>query len=382
MPEIKYIRLDQIRQNPVSLRDVARAEEPFLDLVNSIKREGVLSSISVRAKTSADDDKLYEIVDGLQRFSGSCEAGTGVVDFIADPKDETRKISSGKYLEVDGDTPGTKKHVGIIPAQVIDRDEADVLLSQMIGNVHKIETKPVQYAAQVKRYLGYNAALTINELAIKMGKSPVYLNKMLDLLKLEPTIKPFVDDGSISLVNALPLSKLPLAEQPAWLERAKHQKGDEFGGHITKRLKEIRDANKRGENAGPEQFTPMRHFRKKPEVEAEAVTPSVIPALIRELNLTEGLKHNAQGLIEAACRGAVLGLEWMMNFDPKSQQAAREKDASKREQDKIAKIRRDAEKTQKREEELRQKTAEASLAAAKAREAAAALPPEPALVPA
>jgi ParB-like chromosome segregation protein Spo0J len=372
MNEMLNIPLSKIRQNKVALRDVNRQGESFLELVASVRTQGVLSAISVRRKLDKDDDKEYELVDGLQRFTASLEVGTGVVDRVAGADGQTNSV--GQFLTIDG------KSVGVIPAQVLTRDEADTLVAQVIGNAHRVETKPTEYSDALTRILGYNPAMTSTELAFKLGKSPEWIGKILTLKKLAETIKPLVDEGAIPLINAINLAKLPLEEQLEWVERAQTLRGDEFAAACAKRAKEIRDAHKKGVEAPAESFTATRHFRKKPEIEAEADKPTVLPALIRDAELTKGLKKDAAGLEEAAHRGAVFALNWAMNFDPKSQQEQADKDAARRQAAKDLAARRNAEKTAKKEEEARKRAAEASEEAAKAKAAAANLPPAPAPV--
>lgn len=366
MPQLDYIPLNQIRQSKVALRDVNRQSEDFMELTQSIRSQGVLAAISVR-RVPGEDGKQFQLVDGLQRFTASSEVGTGVVE-IVDGK------AVGTF--VDGqDAEGKPIKIGVIPAQIIDRDEADTMVSQIIANAHRIETKPTEYAKAIIRFLGYNPVLTEAELAVKLGKSPAWIGKTLTLNKLADAAKPLVDDGHIVLVNAYNLAKLPPDEQLLWLDRAQTQKPDEFTAGVLKRAKEIRDANKQGRDAAAETFTPVRHIRKKPELESEADAPKVGPALIRELDLTSQFKPNAQGLFQAASAGFQLGLNWAMNYDPKSQQAQKEKDENRRKSEAETKIRRDAEKKNKAEAEAIKRAEKARTDAAAAREAAAKLPP-------
>lgn len=367
MPELKYIPLDAIRGNPVALRDVNRQSEEFMELVGSIKRDGVFNAINVR-HAPGEDGKQYVLVDGLQRFTGSCEAGTGVVEngqgvYDKDAKGEVRTDSAGRP-------------VGLIPAQVISRDDAEALTSQIIANAHRIETKPVEYSRAIMRYLGYNPTLTESELAARLNKSPQWVNKMLGLLKLSDAAKPLVNEGKIPLASAYALAKLPPDEQANWLERAQTMQSTEFNGQALARVKEIRDSNRKGQQAGEEQFIPVTHLRKKPEIEKEMQQPEILPNLLRDLKVTNGIKPNAEGLQQAALEGAKVALKWALNFDEKSIEEAKKKDADRRAREKEQKIRRDAEKTQTKAKEAAERAEKARAAAEEARKAAEALPPE------
>lgn len=364
MPELKYIPLNRIRGNPVALRDVNKNSDKFAELVGSVKKDGIINPINVRRK-AGEDGKEYELIDGLQRFSASQEVGTGVVD------------KGQGVFEDTVDAEGKPSKIGVIPAQVIEREDAEALTSQIIANAHRIETKPVEYSTAIRRYLGTNPTLTEAGLAGILNKSPQWISKILGLQKLGDSVKPLVDEGKMSLSNAFALSNLPGEEQMNWLERAQTMEAGLFTQAALARAKEIKDANRKGKDAGPEQFIPVTHLRKKPEVEAEMNTPTVVAALIRDQNITNEIKTNREGLVQAAIVGAQMALKWALNFDPASIEIAKAKDDKRRQTEAEAKIRRDAERTTKKEQEAAKRADEAREAAAKAREAAAALPPVP-----
>lgn len=364
MPKLDYIPLDEIRVNPMSLRDVDHKGEGFLELINSVRSQGVLVSVSVREKPG-DDGKRYELVDGLQRFSASLEVGTG-----------SRDANGGVFVDKPG-PDGKPMKMGVIPAQVIERGEAEMLVSQIAANAHKIETKPVEYAKAIFKYIGYNPSKSMSEVAVDLGKNPQWVAKQMGLLKLHDQIKPLVDEGKIVLANAYVLAKMPPEEQMQWLERAQTLPADQFAAAGGERIKAIRDAHRKGQNAGEEQFVPVPHIRKKNELEAEVQRPEIVPALLRDLEVTKDLSPNRAGLEQAARAGAQLAIQWVLSMDPRSVDLQRQRYESQKQADKEAKIRRDAEKAQKKEQDLAQKAKEAAAAAQAAREAAAKLPPEP-----
>ncbi len=363
MPDLKYIPLDEIRVNPVSLRDVQRTGEGFLELVNAIRAQGVMNPISVKSKPG-EDGKKYELVDGLQRFSASLEVGTG-----------TRDNGSGVLVDKTG-PDGKPTKVGVIPAQVIERDEANTIVAQIIANAHRIETRPVEYAKAIFKYIGYNPGKSLVEVAADLSKNPQWVSKQMNLLKLHDQIKPLVDEGKVPLANAYVMAKMPPEEQLQWLERAQTLPADQFAAAGAERIKAIRDANRKGQNAGEEKFIPVPHIRKKGELEAESQKPEIGPALIRDLAITKDLAPNKAGLEQAAQSGFQLALSWVLSMDPRSVDLQRQKYENQKKADAEAKVRRDAEKAQKREQELAQKAKEAAETARTAREAAAKLPPE------
>jgi ParB family chromosome partitioning protein len=228
--QLLHIPLSDIRLNPVGLRDAQKNEVEFTELVDSIKKYGVINAIVVRSAPGGDGKK-YELVDGLQRFSASQEAGKPT-----------------------------------IPAQVVTLEEADRIIAQVIGNAVRLDTKPVEYAKALMKILGYNPTWTEAELASRISKSPTWVSKQLGLLKLSDAAKVLVDDGKIVAANAYALAKLPPEEQDKWIDRAQTTDANQFTQQVYERAKQIREANRQGKDAGEEKFVATFHLRKKPEI--------------------------------------------------------------------------------------------------------------------
>ncbi len=329
--DLLHIPLGKIRLNPVALRDAQKNEIEYTELVDSIRKYGVFNAISVVHKPGSDG-KEYELVDGLQRFSASQEAG---------------KQS--------------------IPAQVLAVEEADRIIAQVIGNAVRLDTKPVEYAKALMKILGYNPTWTEAELAARISKSPTWVSKQLGLLKLSEAAKPLVNGGQIVVANAYALAKLPPEEQDKWLDRAQTMDANQFTQQAYERAKQIRDANRQGRNADEEKFVPTFHLRKKPDIEAQIKNPEVPRALISEMKIG---KNKAEQ--DAAVAGFILALQWVGSTDPKTIQSREAKWKEEREKQKKDKVRRDAEKAQKR-----QQTANELAAKALENAKAAGVTPEP-----
>lgn len=353
---LRPVRLDKIRINPVALRGVDKTEEEFTELVGSVRNMGVINAISVRYKPDSADGKDYELIDGLQRFTASQEAGSGMV--------ETTPEGKRQIKDEDG--------VGLIPAQILEREDDEALLSQIIGNVHKIETKPAEYAKGLRRMLSYKPTMTESELASLLNKSPAWINQQLKLLKLHEAAKTLVNGGQIPLSNAYNLAKLPPEEQVQWLDRAQTMAAEQFAESVNVRVKAIRESNRRGEDAKEETFQPVRLLRKKPELESELDNPQAAETLINE---TDTLKNVKRGdLLGAAKAGFALALKWVLSNDPRSVEAQRVAYEARKEKEAQDKVRRDAEKRDKRAKEAREKSEKAQKEAEEAREKLAALP--------
>lgn len=325
--KLLHIQISDIRENPVALRGVNRQADSFRELVDSVKSQGILNPINVREK-AGEDGKKYEIIDGLHRYSSAQEAG-----------------------------------LTEIPVQVLDKTDAEALIAQIVGNVQRVDTKPVEYARGLLRILGHNPTMTEAQLATMLSKSPQWIGDQLGLTKLDDGVAKLVNEGKVPLSNAYPLTKLPKEEQLNWLERAMTMAPAEFNPKVLARVKEIRDANRAGKAATPEQFVPTAHLRTKKELEDEMRNPQIVPALIRE--------HKIKDAVSAA----KLALEWAMNFDPASQAAQKAKHEEHMKHQNEQKIRREAERKDKRAAEAKEREAQLRKEADAAKEAAAKLPP-------
>jgi ParB/RepB/Spo0J family partition protein len=303
--KLKTIEIAKIRENPVALRSVNKQDEQYLGLVDSIRSRGVLNPILVREVKDAETGEVYfGLVDGLQRFTASQDAGRTE-----------------------------------IPAQVIALTDAEVLEAQIITNVHRVETKPVEYSKQLMRILAGNPTMTLAELAGKLNKSPAWIGDRLALVKLSDTIQPLVDDGKINLSNAYALAKLPPDEQANFVDRAMTMPPQEFVPTVNVRVKEIRDAKRQGRDASPSEFQPVPHLQKLAEIKGEYENPTVGPVLVAE----SGAKTAEEGFR--------LGVAWALHMDPRSVEAQKQKDAERRAAAEAEKAKRKAERDAKKAQE-------------------------------
>ena len=162
-------------RTPSPCGEVNKECEEYVGLVDSIRQVGVMNPITVReVRDPETGQKYYSLVDGLHRYNAAQDAG----------------------LEE-------------IPVHVLTLDEVQVLEAQLMANIHKVETRPVEYSKQLGRILAHNPLMTAAELSVKLGKSPTWVGQRLNLIKLDEKIQALVDDGTINLTNAIAMSKLP-----------------------------------------------------------------------------------------------------------------------------------------------------------------------------
>jgi len=325
MGDLKVVNLSEIRENDVALRTVNRESEEYLGLVESIRSKGFIGAISVRQREDDEGISYYELIDGLHRFNASKDAGRETIN-----------------------------------VDVVDLDEDQVLEAQIMANIHKVETKPIEYTRQLKRILTRNPLMTESELAAKLGKSTSWISGRLSLNKLNgDPVKQLVDEGKIGLSNAYALAKLPADEQADWLDRAMTLAPDEFIPQTTDRLKKIREDRKAGRDSSPAEFSAVPHMQKLKVLKEEFESPSIGPALCAR----HGVSNPADGF--------AMGVKWALHMDPDSVDIQKEKDAERRAQRDEKAASKIAEKAAKKAAKLKKELDEATTKAAEAQAALA-----------
>lgn len=282
--ELLHIPLVKIRRNPSALRDVDKSSEQYQGMLDSVKLYGILTPINVKPYVDLETkEECYMLCDGLHRYTTACDAG-----------------------------------LDSIPAQIKDTDDKTVKITQLIANIHKVETKPVEYSKQLHRILADDPMQTISKLAAILGKSPQWLSERLGLTKLKDDLAKLVDSGDINLSNGYALAKLPEEEQDNFKERAITMTPQEFVPVVQSRVKEISAAKRRGENAAPEEFVAKPHVRKIGILTAEIENPQAGPHLCKVSGLSKLDSKTA-----AAEAGFKLGLEYALNIDSVSIEEAK-----------------------------------------------------------
>jgi len=314
------VAIAEIRENPVALRSVAQDSEEFQGLVESIRNVGILNPISVREKKDEEAGVSYfELVDGLHRFVASKEAG-----------------------------------LTTIPAIIVSLSDDMVLEAQIIANIHKVETKPVQYSQQLRRILARNPMMTESELAVKLGKSPQCIRERLGLTKITNVeIASLVDEGKIKLANAYALAKLPAEEMADFVDRAMTLPPDEFVPQVNSRVKELREAKRQGTDASAQEFQPVAFLQKLKAIKDELDSGEVATLLV------------AETCVKKPVDAFKLGVAWVLHLDPKSVEAQKAKDEERKSKREAEKNRKAKEKADKKAEEAAKKAEEAAEAAAK-----------------
>ena len=323
MGELIRVNVDEVRANKVALRQVDRTSEEYLGLVDSIKIRGFSGVITARRKEDpVTKETFYEVIDGLHRWTACKDAGV--------------------------------EKIGLDVQELTD---AEVLVAQILQNAHKIETKPAEYANNMKRLMGVNQMLTEAELASMLGKSPKWIHEMLKLNNIDDErIKNLVNTGKIPLMSAYALAKLPADEQANYVDKAITMKPKEFCPIVNDRAKEIKDAARKGKKAKDATFEPRSHARKLKEIQAAEADRAFLKKLLET--------NKVANPVDAA----VLVLQWCQHLDPASKAAQVEKNKEAVEKRKKVAEEKKEERAVKKKADDERKQDEAAKEAAEARE--------------
>lgn len=312
---VPTVSLSSIKENPVALRGVNKESEAYIGLRDSIRDVGVLNPINVREQTDPETNEIYfEIIDGLHRYSAAQDAG-----------------------------------LTEIPVNVVSLDDSRTLEAQIMANVHKVETRPIEYTRQLQRMFAMNPTLTLAEMASKLNKSPAWVSQRLSLLALEPSVQKLVDGGKITVSNAVTLSKLPNDEQVNYVDQAMTMGSDEFTPLIQTRKQEIDKARREGRAKTPQEFIPTARLQKLSILKDELEIAKIGPALC-----------DKNGLSPKAAAGFALAIQWVLNMDPDTIAVRKAEYDARKQAVEDAKKKRAAERAKKKAEEAAKLAAEAA----------------------
>lgn len=281
--KLKHIPLDLIREHHEMLRKVDKKSEKYHAMVNSVKNDGVINPIAVRELRDPENGQTYYgIIEGLHRVNASRDAG-----------------------------------LTEIPAHIKSMSEGKVLETQIIGNIHRIETKPGEYSKQLLLILSQNPTMTVADMANRLSKSEAWVRQRLALTNLPDHVLKLLDDGKIVLSNAKTLADLHKHapnEVNEFLDRAQTLPTSEFTTAVTHRIKAIRDAKRTGDSPKRQnEFVAVPFLQKQAAIKDEFANPKVRDRVLQAMNATTP---------ETAWAAAIA---WVVNMDPLSQQVGKER---------------------------------------------------------
>jgi ParB family chromosome partitioning protein len=145
------------------------------ELAESIRSQGVLSPLLVRPL----NERSFEIVAGARRYRAGQIAG----------------------LET-------------VPVRIVHLTDAEALEAQLIENLQRRDVHPLEEAQGFRTLLNLDEPkYSIEQIAVKTGKSPAYVAQRLKLTELAPAVVEAFCKDEIGVGHALLLAKLQPAEQ-------------------------------------------------------------------------------------------------------------------------------------------------------------------------
>jgi len=281
--DIRDIPTSEIVEPRLALRPVDRHSVEYLELRDSVAKNGFLNSICVRPAPHAPGK--YEPVDGNYRYH------------IA------RQL-----------------HRSSIPCIVKQGlTDADVLAMQIQANACRPETTPIEYARQLKRIMalrGFDKAShgALADLCEIVKKGPKWVKDMLGLLTLSEEQQKAVDRSEIPLTSAYLLAKIPDRFRRQFVDQARTLPATEFRIIAAAFIKQYREAVRQGklEAMFGDDFQVVAYVRKLRELEDEL------------RNKRCGALRIAASGCQTPLDGFYAALEWALHLDRDSVEQQRQ----------------------------------------------------------
>lgn len=274
MDDLRNIPLSDLIETTIPLRPVRVNEVEFHELLDSVRKEGVLQPLLVRPR----GDK-YEVVDGMYRFTAARAAGlTSVACKVGDYTDE------------------------------------DVLRIQLQANALRPVTTRLEFAERLN-WLISEKGYSLPELARLVNKSVKWISEVLEMNSLHPDVKKMVVRGELPIKAAVALATLPSKLQAEQAPLIHTLNTVEFVESCRVALKEFREWIRTGKTETTElrRYEPHAHLRQLRELRDEARDFIAARAVLVETDAKTPLD------------GWRSCLAWVLHLDPQSVRTQLEK---------------------------------------------------------
>lgn len=182
--EVKNIPLSDIQPSPLNPRKTFD-EEGIRDLADNIRQNGLLQPITIRPVEGKDVP--YEIVCGERRYRA----------FI---------LNQQIRVQVPSD----------IPCIVRDMTDEEALDAMITENLQRQDVDPIEEAFAFGQLV--KTGKTVEELALRFGKSKRFIQERIKLNELLPELKQWVTKGWMNIGAAMHVCKLTEDEQQQFFE--------------------------------------------------------------------------------------------------------------------------------------------------------------------
>jgi len=257
------IPITEIQRPKRALRPIRRDSAEYLELVESISKDGVLQPILVRPLESGG----YEIVEGWHRYEASKEAGL----------DE-------------------------IPCLIVELTDDEVLIFQLKCNSIRPKTQTFEYARRLKLLM--ERGLTMPELSRLIDKSPKWIKDQLHLNRLCEAAQAPYERGELKMTSALALANLPRDLQDKFLDDAISLPAPEFVERAKAALRDFKAYL-------------LRLQKEDREFGVSVPTPRAINVLKREVLDSKNAKKVLKAVqAKTPLDGWQACLSWVFRLDP------------------------------------------------------------------
>jgi ParB/RepB/Spo0J family partition protein len=261
------VKLADIDAPKIQLRPVRKNSVDYFELVDSIKKDGILQPILIRRK-----EGRYVVVEGNWRYHAAKDAG-----------------------------------LTEIPCLLREFTDDEVLIIQLKTQAIRPETMMVEYSDRINVILE-SKDTSLAELAVLLNKSTSWVRRVMGLKRLSRTAREMVNRDEITLCNAVALSKLPRELQPNFLTFAVTCKVTEFQDMTRKALRDWRMCSQQDRTKWSEYRAnnTVGYFRTWRELKEEVRTNLKAREVIKQMDAKTPLEG------WRAC------LAWLYHLDPSS----------------------------------------------------------------
>ena len=266
----KEVPIQHIMRPKTSLRPVRRDSPEYVELTESVRKDGILQPILVRpCGFDGYHGYHYEIVEGWHRYEAAKENG----------------------LET-------------MPVIIRELTDDEVLVIQLKCNAIRPKTQTFEYARRLKLLM--SRGNTIVQLSSLIDKSQSWIRDQLQLNRLCEEARTPVEQGEIKMQAALALANLPEDLQPKFVDDAVALEQPQFVERAQHALRDFKAYLQRVHEEDKADGVVQPHLRAVNVLKREAAKPT---------NATDVLK--AAGA-KTALDGWRVALAWVFSIDPVS----------------------------------------------------------------
>jgi ParB/RepB/Spo0J family partition protein len=241
---------------------VDKSGPKYIELMNSIRETGIVCELIGRY-IEVEGKVVISLVDGFRRKTAAQDVGVEMA-----PMKIYRSMSD---------------------------DEA--IAMQVLLNHQREGNSPRQLYNAMVALTDANETLSVTTIANMIGVSVQTVQTWAKMDKMHPDVLELVNRGVIRASNARTLSRIPVDEQPDWVERAKKYKVAEFDSMVKEHKRQQAGGNLRLRKEGEVAFVPYPRLKNEKLLKKEIEVPDLLVKLSKEVEglspldiLIEGVK--------------------------------------------------------------------------------------------